>query len=79
MISARVKFYMINHDFDDVKRPICLQGVTYGSIKIGMDVWIGAESIILPGVTIGEGEVIGAGSVVCKDVPPLHCSRGKSC
>ena len=37
---------------------------------IGDDVWIGAGSIILPGVTIGEGSVVGAGAVVTKDVPP---------
>lgn len=39
-------------------------------IIIGNDVWIGANSSILPGVTIGSGAIIGAGSVVTKDVPP---------
>jgi len=41
-----------------------------GKTVIGDDVWIGAGSIILPGVTIGEGAVVGAGAVVTKDVPP---------
>ena len=37
-------------------------------VRIGHDVWIGAAAIILPGVTIGDGAVIGAGSVVTRDV-----------
>lgn len=41
-----------------------------GNIVIQDDAWIGAGSIILPGVTIGEGSVVGAGAVVTKDVPP---------
>lgn len=39
------------------------------AIKIGNDVWIGANAIILKGVTIGEGAIVAAGSVVTKDVP----------
>jgi acetyltransferase-like isoleucine patch superfamily enzyme len=38
-------------------------------IKIGDDVWLGASSVVLPGITIGNGAVIGAGAVVTKDVP----------
>ena len=38
-------------------------------ISIGNNVWIGANSIILPGVTIGDGAIIGAGSVVVKSIP----------
>jgi maltose O-acetyltransferase len=41
-------------------------------VTIGSDVWIGGRSIILPGVVIGEGVTIGAGSVVTKSIPP-HC------
>ena len=46
------------------------------SIRIGHDVWIGGGAIILPGVTIGDRSVIGAGSVVVRDVPPAKVVAG---
>lgn len=46
------------------------EATTKGAIIIGDDVWIGDSCIILSGVHIGKGAVIGAGSVVAKDVPP---------
>jgi acetyltransferase-like isoleucine patch superfamily enzyme len=49
---------------------------TKGDIVIGSDVWIGAEAVILSGVTIGHGAVIGARSVVAKDVPPYAICVG---
>ena len=49
---------------------------TAASIIIGDYVWIGARSIILQGVTVGEGAVIAAGSVVTKDVPPYSIVAG---
>lgn len=49
---------------------------TKGPIVVGDDVWIGINSIILSGVTIGQGAVIGAGSVVAKDVPPYAIFAG---
>lgn len=45
-------------------------------VKIGNDVWLGANAIILPGVTIGDGAIIGAGAVVTKDVPPYAIVAG---
>ena len=47
-----------------------------GSIAIGNDVWIGAKVIILSGITIGDGAVIAAGSIVTKDVPPYAIVGG---
>lgn len=47
-----------------------------GNIIIGHDVWIGFEAIILAGVTIGNGAIIGARSVVTKDVPPYTIVAG---
>jgi len=45
-------------------------------IRIGSNVWIGFDSCILPGVTIGEGSVVGARSVVVEDVPPYSVAVG---
>jgi len=45
-------------------------------ITLGDDVWIGANSVILPGVTIGRGAVIGAGAVVTKDIPEYAIAVG---
>src|SRR5690606_2348960 len=42
---------------------------TYKKVVIGNDVWIGANSVIMPGVVIGDGAVVGAGAVVTNDVP----------
>ncbi|HJT23091.1 MAG TPA: CatB-related O-acetyltransferase [bacterium] len=49
---------------------------TKGNIKVGNDVWIGMKALILSGVTIGDGAVIGAGSVVVKDVEPYAIVGG---
>jgi acetyltransferase-like isoleucine patch superfamily enzyme len=45
-------------------------------IRIGQNVWIGFDSCILPGVTIGDGAVVGARSVIVEDVPPLSIAVG---
>ena len=45
-------------------------------VKVGKYAWIGGKSIILPGVTIGEGAIIGAGSVVTKDIPAYTVAVG---
>ena len=50
-----------------------------GSLTIGNDVWIGAQSLILSGVTIGDGAVIGAGSVVTRDIPAFAVGAGNPC
>lgn len=62
MIAANAQLISNNHDLDN--RWI----ITCKPIHIGRRVWIGAGATILPGVTIGENAVVGAGSVVTKDV-----------
>lgn len=66
-----------SHAFDRLDLPINQQGARpRHPIVIGNDVWIGTRVIILPGVRIGDHAIIGAGSVVTKDVPPLAIIGG---
>ena len=70
MIGENLIALSQNHAFDDTKRPMREQGWQVDQpIVIEDDVWIGARVIVLPGVRIGTGSIIGAGSVVTKDVP----------
>lgn len=59
----------LNHIFKDSSRRIDEQGVSTKPVVIGDDVWIGANAVILPGVTIGSHCVVAAGAVVTKDIP----------
>lgn len=65
LIGHNVTIATLNHDFAPEKR----QGIFPKPVNIGENVWVGSDSTILPGVTIGDGAIIGAGSVVTKDVP----------
>lgn len=59
----------LNHNYSDTTKRIDEQGVSTKPVIIGDDVWIGANAVILPGVTIGSHVVVAAGAVVTKDVP----------
>ena len=59
----------LNHNFEDASKRIDEQGISTKPVVIGDDVWIGANAVILPGVTIGSHCVVAAGAVVTKDVP----------
>ncbi|HEY8638328.1 MAG TPA: acyltransferase [Solirubrobacteraceae bacterium] len=66
-----------NHRFDDRSKPVTWQGFTSkGPTRIGDNVWCGANVVITSGVTIGERCVIGANSVVTKDLPPFSIAAG---
>lgn len=58
-----------NHNVPDRPARIFSSGHTKAPVRIEDDVWIGAMCVILPGVTIGEGAIVAAGSVVTRDVP----------
>ena len=68
LIGYRTQIISINHSIPPVGEPFPISGDDPGEVVIGNDVWIGASCIITPGVTIGEGAVIAAGSVVTKNV-----------
>ena len=65
----------LNHNFKDATRRIDEQGISTKPVVISDDVWIGANAVILPGVTIGRHVVVAAGAVVTKDVP-ANCVVG---
>ena len=66
----------LNHNFSDTNKRIDEQGVSTNPVTIEDDVWIGANAVILPGVTIGEHCVVAAGAIVTKDVPPHSLVAG---
>lgn len=76
-IAPGCGFYTAGHPFDAIQRNI---GLEYAyPITIGNNVWISAQSVILPGVTIGDNTIIGAGSVVTKDIPANVIAVGNPC
>lgn len=64
------------HRFDRSDIPINQQGVGAGEIRLGDDCWLGAGVQVLNGVTIGRGAVIGAGSLVNRDLPDWSVAVG---
>lgn len=68
MVGPRCCFVAGNHSFGDIQVPMIQQGYTAKGIRVADDVWIGINSTITDGVSIGRGSVIAAGSVVTKDV-----------
>lgn len=70
-------FYTAGHPFDVEQRN---RGLEYARpIRVGNNVWIGAQVCVLPGVTIGDNSVIGAGSVVNKSIPAGVLAAGNPC
>lgn len=76
-IAPNCGFYTAGHPLDVEQRN---RGLEYARpITVGNNVWIGAQVCVLPGVTIGDGCVIGAGSVVTKDIPAHSLAVGNPC
>jgi maltose O-acetyltransferase len=67
-IGPAVQIYAADHPRDPAARRANLENGR--PVRIGANVWIGGGAIILPGVTIGDDAIIGAGSIVTRDVPP---------
>ena len=69
MFGPKCSLFAENHVFSDTESSIKSQGVQQKGITIEDDCWIGSNVTIIDGVTIGKGSVIGAGTLVTKDIP----------
>ncbi|MCW4033865.1 MAG: acyltransferase [Candidatus Bathyarchaeota archaeon] len=76
LIGDHTVINTIKHNFDKIDTPINQQGTTEKPIIIEDDVWIAAHCTIIQGVTIGKHSVIGAHSLVTKDIPPYSIAYG---
>lgn len=76
MIGFECVFVTSTHNSSRLDVPMRQQGMYSAPIRIGDDVWIGARAIVLPGVSIGHGAIVGAGSVVTRDVPDFAAVAG---
>jgi maltose O-acetyltransferase len=77
LFGPAVQIYTATHPLNATERSAGLEAGT--AIEIGDDVWIGGGAIICPGVRIGSRSVIGAGSVVTKDIPADVLAVGNPC
>jgi acetyltransferase-like isoleucine patch superfamily enzyme len=76
MIASGCRIVPTNHGIDDPSLPISRQPSSSKGIKIGNGTWVGTNVVILDGVSIGIGAVIGAGSVVTRNVPDYAIVAG---
>lgn len=76
LIAQHVAISALNHNYEDVTRPISAQGVNVAPIHVKAGAWIAANAIVLAGVTIGRNAVVAAGAVVTKDVPDFSVVVG---
>lgn len=75
-IGPDTKIWSVNHIFKDPDVPWRDQGWEYKEVIIEDDAWIGAASFIKPGVTVGKGAIVSAGTVLSKSVPPYSIVTG---
>ncbi|NEW81812.1 MAG: acyltransferase [Mariniphaga sp.] len=76
MFAQNIVLSGLNHGYEDITITPHKQPVTKNKITIEDEVWIGANSVIVAGVTIGKHSVIAAGSIVTKDIPPFSVAAG---
>jgi acetyltransferase-like isoleucine patch superfamily enzyme len=69
ILAQNIVISGLNHGYEDVSIPPSMQKVTTKQIELADNIWIGANAVITAGVKIGKHCVIGAGSVVTKDIP----------
>lgn len=76
MIGPYTQIITAGHNYSDIHTPISKQDIKCEPVIIEDDVWIGTHVVILPNVKIGKGAIVGAGSVVTKDVQPYTIVAG---
>ena len=76
LIGPNVVIRASNHIFESTEVAIRDQGHAFGRIVIGDDVWLAANVVVISGVTIGNGCVVGAGSIVTRDLPSMTLCVG---
>ncbi|MEI6522760.1 MAG: acyltransferase [Bacteroidota bacterium] len=76
LLAPNVSIYGSTHLYNNINIPIKNQGYKHGTATLKEGCWIGINSVILPGVTIGKNSVVGANSVVNKDVPDFVIVAG---
>ena len=75
-LAQGITITALNHIFENSEKRIDEQGVSTSAVVIEDDIWIGANAVVLPGVTIGHHSVVAAGAIVTKDVPPHSLVAG---
>ncbi|MBC8436059.1 MAG: acyltransferase [Bacteroidetes bacterium] len=75
-LAQNVVMSGLNHKYEDISLPISQQGVTTTKIVIEDEVWVGANCVVLPGVTIKKHAVVAAGSIVRRNVPAYSVVAG---
>jgi len=75
-LAQNITLSGLNHSYTDVNLPIHAQGVSTAPIVIEDETWIGANVVIVAGVTVGKHCIIAAGSIVTKDIPSYSVAVG---
>lgn len=75
-LAQNITLSGLNHNYEDVSMPIHKQGVSTAPIVIEDETWIGANVVVVSGVTIGKHSIVAAGSIVTKNIPPYSVAVG---
>jgi acetyltransferase-like isoleucine patch superfamily enzyme len=75
-LAQNITLSGLNHNYEDISLPIHEQGVYTSPIIVEDDCWIGANVVVVAGVTIGKHSIVAAGSIVTKNIPPYSVAVG---
>lgn len=75
-LAQNITLSGLNHNYEDISVPIHVQGVSTSPIVIEDNSWLGANVVVVAGVTIGKHSIVAAGSIVTKNIPPYSVAVG---